>query len=118
MKKKIIYQDCYLKYSTSYVEKYQLENGADVESLYTQIDELYVPKEKRYQKVEYKLLNRAMKQILDEGDLTIKYFCKEAKEEEYFDYIFSILTDFGFHILSKSDQGVMFGFLTKDEIEE
>lgn len=118
MKIKLTYKDCYIKYTTGLVEKYQLENGADVDNLYATIDEIYVPKEKRNQKLEYKLLNKTIKQLTDDGNLTIKYFCREAKDEEYFDYIFAILTDFGFHILSKSEQGVMFGFLTKDELDE
>ena len=70
-------------------------------------------------RIEHKLLNKAVKKIFDEGEMTIKYYVRGlTKDTERFDYLFSILTDFGFHIISKTNDGVMFGFLTKDETDE
>lgn len=118
MKIKIKCGDSYIKYSTGHREEYQLENGADVEGVYTVIDELYVPEKDKNKRIEYRLLNEAMKRIIEEGDLTIKYFMKKEKDIEKLDYIYAILTDFGFRVISSTSEGVMFGFLTKEELEQ
>ena len=119
MKIKLKYGDSYIKYTTGNIEKYTLANGAEVNNVYTTIDEIYVPENLRYKRIEHKLLNKAVKKIFDEGEMTIKYYVRGlTKDTERFDYLFSILTDFGFHIISKTNDGVMFGFLTKDETDE
>lgn len=119
MKIKLNYKGSYIKYTTGLTENYELDNGVKVNGVYTNIDEIYVPDNLKFQRVEYKLLNEAMKRIFDEGDLTIKYFAKGLrKDTEEFDYLYSILTDFSFHVISKTDQGVMFGFLTKEQLDE
>ena len=95
MKKKIKYRNSYITFETGLTSTVVKDDSTVDTEGYVMIRDIHIAREDMYTERAIRLLGRVLQNIFAEGELFIRYYMKRT-DQEYMDYIFSLISGAGF----------------------
>lgn len=75
---------------------------------YVMIKEIWIAPEDRYNGNGNKLIGKAMKECFERGEIFLRYYLNSSYDQDFKDYITTLMMTLGFEVVSTTLNGKMF----------